>query len=220
MGFDVRSVDRGRTIDAGVPGQGVEEFVPDPLAAPSIKAIVDRRVGARRDRLRTPGAISNGRSDPESARSLQLRLEPDVAASNTLTFDPARSKLCARPEDGIRVSTASRQREDRIYDVRRRRSFTELAFAAFAIFLACSVTYFLGRAEGRQDLLSGRNGAQADSAGGERGTMRELQPKSAVAAVHAEPDPVPLVAPVHQTDIVQSEALPPPVVLYPLRNGR
>jgi hypothetical protein len=184
------------------------------------KLVVLHGIGARRDRLRTPSAISDGRSDPENARSLQLRLEPDVAATNTLTFDPAPSKLRARPEDGIRVSTAWRQREDRIYAVRRGRSFTELAFVAFAIFFACSLTYFVGRAEGREDQLSGRNGAQADSAGGERGTMRELQPKSAVAAVHAEPDPVPLVAPVHQTDMDPSEALPPPVVLYPPRNGR
>ena len=54
MGLDVRAVDRHGSDHAGRAGQRVKNVGPDALAAPTIEAVVDGRVGAIVGRAITP----------------------------------------------------------------------------------------------------------------------------------------------------------------------
>jgi hypothetical protein len=44
MGLDVGGIDRGRSVDARQTRQSIKDIGPNPLTAPAIEAIVDRRV--------------------------------------------------------------------------------------------------------------------------------------------------------------------------------
>jgi len=80
MGLDVRAVDRHGPDHAGRAGQGVKNVGPDALAAPTIEAVVDRRVGAIVGRaISPPGTRAQHVQDPAD----------DLTIINAMSAPPA-----------------------------------------------------------------------------------------------------------------------------------
>ena len=144
-----------------------------------------------------------------------------MAATGTRIIEGSFTRHRARAVDRNGLPAECWRSEGEIEGLLRWKTFNQLLAAGFAMFVACSVAYAVGRADLLADRLSDRIGAQPKSVAAELGTLPQARPESPVATAHAQPEPVQRAAPMLQTSPAPRESLPPPVVvLYPPRYSR